>query len=193
MWGQENRFEVFKYARVGTSARIELIDRSVGLRKEMGFEQSGLTIAEGEIYHTLNYDGVLDRYQPGLEIVGQVERNGDGFQIAQFNQRITHHNIHNWKTEVGLLRTQEEGVRDLGWFAELEYESEWAHFIEVETEGRAYRLLDYSRLEPAHIGSGRIELRSDPRRVCHGKTNCITSEFFRPMTRRRSQVDGVRG
>jgi len=158
MWGQENLLEYSKYARVGSSVRGMVIDRSTGLRKELGFlNQSGLTLAEAEWFHTLEFDGSVDRYRPGVEVFAQVERNGDGVQTVQLNQSLVHHGIHEWSGEVGMLRSREENVEDLGWFAEIEYESDWAHFISLESRVRGSRLLDYNRLKPAHI----INLHTD--------------------------------
>ena len=163
LWGQENQVRLARYARIGTNFELLVADRSLGLRKEMGFlNQSGLTLVNGELAHAIQGEGALDLYRPKVEFMGQFERNGEGFQTVQFDQRITHHGIHSWKTELGLSHTKELDTELWGWWAGVEYEADWASWIGVETESAVGRILDFDRLQPATVFSTVAELTVRP-------------------------------
>ena len=89
-----------------------------------------------------------------------------------------HHGIHEWKASFGLLRTTEEGVRDIGWLSEVEYEAEWAHFIEMEATTVVARLLDYGRLEPAFIARGNMFLTLRPTAGLSWENNLFYERIF---------------
>lgn len=179
MWGQENYINYLRYQRRGLGGNIELTDRSLGLRKEMGFvNQSGLTAGTGEVYYAWEPGGAINRYVLGVETEGQIERNGDGFQSVTLDQRLVHDGIHEWSASFGLLRTTEEDVQDLGWLAEVEYEAEWAHFIEMEATAVVARLLDYGRLEPAYIARSNVYLTLRPTAGLSWENNLFYERIF---------------
>ena len=137
--------------------------------------------------------GAQRKYQSiclGVEADGQIERNGDGFQTLTVDQRLVHHGIHEWKASFGLLRTTEEGVRDIDWLSEVEYEAEWATSIEMEATTVVARLLDYGRLEPAFIARGNMFLTLRPTAGLSWENNLFYERIFHGMTPRHLQHGG---
>lgn len=163
IWGMENGLAIERASGIGTGGGVSLLDRTIGLRKEMGFlTQPGATQASAWIDHTLEPKGALDTLTPSLAISGIREREGDHYAALEHGWAATLSGIHGLSVNGRVDQRTEQGLEVRGWGMDAGYRSELTRWLTVDTALAAGRELDFVTLSPAQRSQAETTLTLRP-------------------------------
>ncbi len=163
-WGMSSIASLRRSSGIGTGVGLEVRDSTEGFRQETGFNtQSGLTLANSYVDHTVTPTGLIDTWMPvawGFAVSERGER--DRYSQLGHRQHWVVGGVHSATLSGSIDQRREQHATVNGWQASARYAGQVGRWLEFAPRVSASRSLDFGLLMPASTQNAGLDVTVRP-------------------------------